>query len=88
MRARRFAVGLAALALLATACGEADVVVASVNGVDIRQSDVLGLKQQDPDSGIKDVDRLEQQADDAGLDRIDDIAMPANNRILVWQKNG
>ena len=47
---RRFAAALAALALLAVACGESDVVVASVNGVDIRQSDVLGLKEQRDDA--------------------------------------
>ena len=32
---RRFALALAAIALVATACGESDVVVASVNGNDV-----------------------------------------------------
>lgn len=44
------------------------------------------LKQQDPASGIKDVVQLDRQADAAGMDRIDDVAMPANNRILIWQR--
>lgn len=46
------------------------------------------LKQQDPNSGIRDKDDLDQLAADAGMEAVDDIEMPANNRILVWQKTG
>ena len=44
------------------------------------------LRANDPDSGIRDVDWLQQLATAAGLDLAADIAMPANNRSLVWQK--
>jgi len=44
------------------------------------------LKQRDPRSGIRDVAELDKLAERAGLRRIDDIEMPANNRILVWEK--
>lgn len=45
------------------------------------------LKQRDPVSGVRDFEALQILADKAGLDFIDDIEMPANNRILVWEKN-
>ena len=44
------------------------------------------LKQRDPLSGIKDYEWLQDQAVRAGLECIEDVAMPANNRILVWQR--
>ena len=44
------------------------------------------LKQRDPLSGIRDVADLDQLAERAGLQRVDDIEMPANNRVLVWEK--
>jgi len=44
------------------------------------------LKQRDPLSGIRDLTDLDRLAERAGLRRIDDIEMPANNRILVWEK--
>ena len=43
------------------------------------------LKHQNPKSGIKDFNWLDEIATMAGLKLIDDVAMPANNRILVWQ---
>jgi len=43
------------------------------------------LKQQNHKSGIKDFEWADEIASTAGLKLIDDIAMPANNRILVWQ---
>lgn len=44
------------------------------------------LKQRDPRSGIRDFEAIAAQA--AGLDweLLEDVAMPANNRCLVWQK--
>lgn len=39
-----------------------------------------------PLAGIKDIADIEQLARDQGLALIDNIAMPANNRLLVFQK--
>jgi hypothetical protein len=44
------------------------------------------LKQQNPESGIKDFEWADEIATIAGLKLVDDIAMPANNRILIWQR--
>ncbi len=44
------------------------------------------LKQRDAVSGVRDFEALQILAENAGLDLIEDIKMPANNRILVWQK--
>lgn len=44
------------------------------------------LKSQDPASGIRDFTWLQQLAGEAGLVLADDIAMPANNRTIVWKK--
>jgi cyclopropane fatty-acyl-phospholipid synthase-like methyltransferase len=46
------------------------------------------LRQQDPLSGIKDFEWLQDLAVRAGLECIEDVAMPANNRLLVWQRFG
>ena len=45
------------------------------------------LKGRDPESGIRNFQDLEQLAADNGMVLINDYEMPANNRILVWQKN-
>jgi len=45
------------------------------------------LKDRDPLSGIPHFEDLISMAADAGLTLLDDYEMPANNRILVWQKN-
>lgn len=45
------------------------------------------LKSRDPDQGIRDFEAVDQHAQDAGLQLVEDNAMPANNRLLVWQKN-
>jgi cyclopropane fatty-acyl-phospholipid synthase-like methyltransferase len=45
------------------------------------------LKQRDPDSGIKDIDDLLPWARQANLRLRHDYEMPANNRILVWEKS-
>jgi len=44
------------------------------------------LKQRDPDSGVRDLDDLQALAADNALTLQQDIAMPVNNRVLVWQK--
>ena len=44
------------------------------------------LKQRDPVSGVRDFEALQELAEKAGLTFIHDHDMPANNRILVWQK--
>ena len=44
------------------------------------------LRQRDPLSGIRDYHWVEQQASNNGLIPIADHPMPANNRILVFQR--
>lgn len=44
------------------------------------------LKARDPLSGIRDMEDLEEQAAQAGMELKQDYTMPANNRILHWQK--
>ncbi len=44
------------------------------------------LKGRDPESGVRDFEALDQLARLQGLALQRDIAMPANNRTLVWQK--
>lgn len=46
------------------------------------------LKARDPDSGVRDLDELTPLAADSGLQLQADIAMPVNNRVLVWQRGG
>lgn len=45
------------------------------------------LRQRDPQSGIRDVEALQQCAAENGLRPFRDFAMPANNRMLVWQRH-
>lgn len=44
------------------------------------------LKARDLRSGIRDVEAVNALAEGIGLHRIADIAMPANNRMLVWRR--
>ena len=44
------------------------------------------LKARDPTSGIKDFEWLDDLANEASLELAEDVAMPENNRCLVWQK--
>ena len=44
------------------------------------------LRTRDPASGIRDVEAVQALAHAAGLAPLADYAMPANNRLLVWQK--
>lgn len=52
-----------------------------------RQFD-LWLKDRDPLSGIRDFEQVNALATAAGMQLTDDVAMPANNRLLCWQKSG
>lgn len=45
------------------------------------------LKTRDPDSGIRHFEDLCELAEQAGLIFKQDFEMPANNRILYWEKN-
>jgi len=44
------------------------------------------LKARDPASGIRDFEAVDALANAHGFLLIDDVAMPANNRCLVWRK--
>lgn len=44
------------------------------------------LKSRDPLSGVRDFEHLNEQASRAGMRLLEDIEMPANNRILLWEK--
>jgi uncharacterized protein DUF938 len=44
------------------------------------------LKQREPQMGIRDFADVNQLAQSAGFALLDDVAMPANNRCLVWQR--
>jgi SAM-dependent methyltransferase len=46
------------------------------------------LQQRDPRSGIRDFEAVNDQALAQGLILERDIAMPANNQLLVWRKGG
>ena len=47
----------------------------------------LWLKQRNLKSAIRDFEAVETLASKANIRLLEDIAMPANNRLLVWQKN-
>lgn len=44
------------------------------------------LKQRDPLSGVRDFEQVQIWAEEAGFELLADHAMPANNQLLVWQK--
>ena len=44
------------------------------------------LKDRDPRSGIRDFERVDALARAIGLHLVADVAMPANNRCLVWRR--
>ena len=46
------------------------------------------LRQLDPAMGVRDALTLSAQARAVGLDPVDDVPMPANNRILIFRRNG
>jgi cyclopropane fatty-acyl-phospholipid synthase-like methyltransferase len=45
------------------------------------------LKSQDINSGIKDFEWVDRLAEMAGMKLLHDISMPANNRVLCWEKD-
>ncbi|MFO7629367.1 MAG: DUF938 domain-containing protein [Prochlorococcaceae cyanobacterium] len=46
------------------------------------------LRSLDPAMGVRDALEIEQQATSLGLEPIADVAMPANNRTLIFQNGG
>ena len=44
------------------------------------------LKSRDPDSGIRDFEEIDKLAQKSSLQLQADYEMPANNRLLFWQK--
>ena len=44
------------------------------------------LRQHDPLSGVRDIEELGRFAANAGLTLESDIAMPVNNRTLIWRR--
>jgi SAM-dependent methyltransferase len=44
------------------------------------------LQARDPASGLRDVGAVDALARGFGLHRVDDVAMPANNRCLIWRR--
>ncbi|SHI49044.1 Protein of unknown function [Malonomonas rubra DSM 5091] len=47
-----------------------------------------GLKEKDPERGIRDFEQLNRFAEQNGLELLNDHEMPSNNRLLVWRKIG
>lgn len=47
----------------------------------------LDLKARDPVSGIRDIDDLEALGTRVGLSLAADIALPANNQLLIWRRD-
>lgn len=46
------------------------------------------LEQRDPESAIRHFEDVERESRTAGLSLVEDVAMPANNRLLVWRAAG
>lgn len=46
------------------------------------------LAQRDPESAIRHFEDVERESRTAGLSLVEDVAMPANNRLLVWRATG
>ncbi|KRG72029.1 DUF938 domain-containing protein [Pseudoxanthomonas dokdonensis] len=44
------------------------------------------LKARDPQSGIRDFEAVDALARGHGLQLVEDLAMPANNRCLLWRR--
>lgn len=45
------------------------------------------LKSRDPNSGVRDFEALDRLAEAQGLRLEQDVAMPSNNRILIWRRH-
>lgn len=46
------------------------------------------LRARDPLSGIRDFEALDELAQAQGLTLLEDLAMPANNQLLIWRRAG
>lgn len=46
------------------------------------------LRARDPLSGIRDFEALDELAQAQGLVLVEDLAMPANNQLLIWRRTG
>jgi cyclopropane fatty-acyl-phospholipid synthase-like methyltransferase len=46
------------------------------------------LRARDPASGIRDFEAVDELAAAQGLRLVEDTAMPANNQLLAWRKDG
>ena len=46
------------------------------------------LRARDAKKGIRDFEAVDVLAHGIGLDLVEDVAMPANNRCLVWRRGG
>ncbi|WP_348766163.1 DUF938 domain-containing protein [uncultured Salinisphaera sp.] len=46
------------------------------------------LRDRDPAMGLREIEALNALAQRQGLVALDDIAMPSDNRLLIWQKSG
>ena len=44
------------------------------------------LKQRNPQMGIRDFEQVDALAATVGLQLVEDCAMPANNRMLIWER--
>jgi cyclopropane fatty-acyl-phospholipid synthase-like methyltransferase len=44
------------------------------------------LKSRDPASGVRDFEAIDRLAQAQGLRLVRDVAMPANNRTLIWRR--
>lgn len=45
------------------------------------------LRARDPDMGIRELEKIDGLAEDGGMCRARTYAMPANNLLLIWQKD-
>lgn len=44
------------------------------------------LRARDPAMGLREIEALEELGDSQRLSLVDDIAMPSDNRLLIWRK--
>ncbi|MDP2433906.1 MAG: DUF938 domain-containing protein [Pseudomonadota bacterium] len=44
------------------------------------------LKSRDPNSGVRDFEAIDRLAQTHGLSLLQDVAMPSNNRTLIWRR--
>ena len=44
------------------------------------------LRQEDPERGVRDFEAVDKLACEQGLKIIQDVAMPANNQLLIWRR--